>query len=230
MLLQKQQQSVKDCSSLVRSSSGRCPAAGSWCTTGWESRVSGASQRSGRFQSVWPRCAELWCPLAGPGGRPLCILLLSGTGNRHRHSAVRQSAPTTQHQSVMWAAPGSPTSTTGCSQLILAAEQRFIHLKDKCPHFAKPQTDPNQNVRPLLAFISTLKRVFIKTVRLYWRHPLHSHSAGRKKKRVDDWLSLRWQRWHGAIAFISSGSDLNNIQEEFLAFPLSKTAPARTHL
>lgn len=67
----------------VRRSSGRSAAADSWYTTGWESRGSGAPPSSGRFQSVRPRRAELWCPLAGRGGRPLCILPLSGTGNRH---------------------------------------------------------------------------------------------------------------------------------------------------
>lgn len=80
---------------VVRRSTGGCAAADSWYMTGWESRGSGASQHSGRFQSVWPRRAELWCPLVGPGGRPLCILPLSGTGNRHRYSAVRAELNTT---------------------------------------------------------------------------------------------------------------------------------------
>lgn len=87
-------------SSVVRRSTGRCAAADSWYRTGWGSRGSGASQRSGHFQSVWPRRARLWCPLAGPGGQPLCILQLSGTGNRQRYSAVRrQNAPSNEHQS-----------------------------------------------------------------------------------------------------------------------------------
>lgn len=98
-------------SSLVRRSTCRCAAADSWYTTGWASRGSGASRRSGHFQSVWPRRARLWCPPAGPGGQPLCILLLSGTGNRHRYSAVRQSDPATEHQRIM-CAQGWLTSET----------------------------------------------------------------------------------------------------------------------
>lgn len=86
-------------SGVVRRNRSRCAAADSWRTTGRASRGFEASLCSGHFQSVWPRCVQLWCPPAGPGGRPLCILLLSGTGNRHRHSSVRLSG---QLHCVMW--------------------------------------------------------------------------------------------------------------------------------
>lgn len=123
---------------MVRRSTGRCVAADSWYTTGWESRGSGASQCSGHFQSVWPRCAELWCPLVGPGGQPLCILLLSGTGNRHRYSAVRQGGPSTEHHRVMWAATvrGRSTSMTDCWEWMCYDNKGVLYLSSsgKCVH------------------------------------------------------------------------------------------------
>lgn len=115
---------------MVRRSTGRCAAADSWYTTGWESPGSGASQCSRHFQSVWPRPAGLWCPLVGPGGQPLCILLLSGTGNRHRYSAVMQEPvhPLNTTESCEHSQADRPQRQTAEGRCVMVMEKHFIYL------------------------------------------------------------------------------------------------------